>query len=319
MELRCAPWTLAQGVDPVGSAARYDALLLVECPLPWPRDASEIPDLAAASARGGARVMAIVPRVDEAAAKEKETVRVTHHRRVGTNRLVGTDHRVAPDGVARLLDAILDNPLADSGHLPSAVGAAPAEVLVCGHGRRDACCGRWGTLLHAELAARGVQARVSRCSHTGGHRFAPTALTLPDGRAWAFVDADDLTRVVERTGDLAALLPHDRGTSALDPWAQVAERALFQQHGWAWLDHGLTAVTTEKADDRRSARVTLAWDAPDGSHGTAEALVEVQRVLPVPICGEPPEHATKTSAEYAMASLTVRSGWPAHPDVRAGR
>jgi hypothetical protein len=36
-----------------------------------------------------------------------------------------------------------------------------------------------------------------------------------------------------------------------------------------------------------------------------EGRVEVARTLPVLVCGEPPEHATKTSPEYALRHLEV--------------
>lgn len=301
--LRCSLWTRAQGVDPIGSAGRFDAVLLVEWPLPWPADVAQIPALAAASADPRARVMTVVPIIDDAL--DDGLTRVVHRRRVGTNRLEGVDHRVAlaevPDLLAQLLGAIDEDTIG----WPSAVGASPPEVLVCAHGRRDPCCGRWGTLLHVELAARSTDVRVWRCSHTGGHRFAPTAVTFPDGRAWAYVDADLLEAVIARTADLDELLPHDRGTTAVDMWAQVAERELFARTGWAWLDHDLTEATTDVADDGRSASVRLRWRAPDGRTGGAIGEVEVTRTVPVLVCGLPPESARKSSVELALRSLEI--------------
>ena len=294
---RCSPWTRAQGVDPIGSAGSFEAVILVEWPLPWPHDVSEIPALADASAVPGVRVMAVVPQGD---AGSDGRLTVVHRRRTATNHLAGVDHRVARADVADLLATLTAAPLADHLALPSVVGEAPPEVLVCGHGRRDACCGRWGTLLHVEVADRWEGVRVWRCSHTGGHRFAPTAITLPDGRAWAYVDAEVLDGVVGRTGDLRALASHDRGTTALDPWAQVTERGVFEQIGWAWLDQGLESWSSDVAPDGRSATVSLAWDG-----GAAVGEVEVTRILPVLVCGEPPEQAVKSSPELALRSLRI--------------
>lgn len=291
---RCAPWTAAQAVDPIGSAATFPALVLVEWPLPWPHDVADIPELAAAARHGGARVMTVVPRHDDSG---DGLLRVVHHRRLTANRLAGVDHRVPIGEVPALLDVLLADPQSDHLGLPSAVGEAPPEVLVCGHGRRDPCCGRWGTLLHVELAAQSTGVRVWRCSHTGGHRFAPTAVTLPDGRAWAYADADLLDAVVRRAGDIRPLVAHDRGSSGLDLWAQVVDRALFEQHGWDWLDVDVSAHT-EVAPDGDRAVVTLTW-----SGGRASGEVEVTRRLPVLVCGEPPEHATKTSPELRLVSL----------------
>jgi hypothetical protein len=296
---RCSPWTQAQGVDPIGSAGSFDALLLVEWPLPWPNDVSEIPALAEAAAHPGARLMTVVPQGDD-----HRTRTVVHRWRTGTNRLDGVDHRVPADEIPTLLATLLADPNAPSDHLPSAVGAAPLEVLVCAHGRRDPCCGRWGTILHAELLGWG-DVRVWRCSHTGGHRYAPTAITLPDGRAWAYVDAPIISDIVRRTGDVHALAEHDRGTTGVGMWEQVVERALFEQVGWAWFDHQVTAATTTVAADRQSATVVLEVASPDGGRRRAKAVVEVTRVLPVLVCGEPPEAAKKSSPELALRSLDV--------------
>lgn len=296
-ELRCAPWTQAQGVDPIGSAGSFSAFLLVEWPLPWPHDVSEIPALAQAAARPEAQLMTVVPQHDHTG---DGLLRVVHRRRVRTNHLPGVDHRVPMADIPELLATLLEVPLADSAALASAVCESPPEVLVCAHGRRDPCCGRWGTLLHLELAARGTEVRVWRCSHTGGHRFAPTAITFPEGRAWAYVDADLLDGVVRRTADVHALAAHDRGTTGLGMWAQPVERALFQQEGWPWLGKNITNASTTVNDDGMSAEVTLEWDG-----GRATAEVEVSRVLPVLVCGKPPDQAQKTSPELRLRALQV--------------
>lgn len=294
---RCSVWTHAQGVDPIGSAGSFDAVVLVEWPLPWPHDVDDIAELAPAVGVRGLRVMTVVPHHDDSG---DGLLRVVHRRRTGTNHLAGVDHRVERHDLGALLADLATDPTGDHSGRASVVGVSPPEVLVCAHGRRDACCGRWGTLLHIELAARWSGIRVWRCSHTGGHRFAPTAITLPDGRAWAYVDADLLDGIVHRTGDLHALAPHDRGTTGLDPRAQVVERAVFERLGWDWLDAGTVASSTEVWADGRSVTVTLTWRG-----GTAVGHVEIARVLPVPVCGQPPEQAIKSSPEYALRDLRL--------------
>jgi hypothetical protein len=301
-DLRCAPWTLAQGVDPIGSAPVYDHLLLVEWPLPWPADIAEIPALAAAAADRRATVMAVVPHGDGA---EDGLRRVVHHRRLGTHRFAGVDHRVAPADIPALLERLLDD--LDAEHLdwPSAVGPSDrVDVLVCGHGRRDRCCGRFGTLLHVELTAAVPEARVWRCSHTGGHRFAPTAITVADGRAWAYADVELLAGVLQRSIPVARLHGHDRGTTALGLWGQALEQAVFEHVGWRWLDAELTEHSTDVADGGRSATVALNWTDAEGDH-RVEGDVVVTRDVPVLVCGEPPEAAKKSSVELAVTRLVV--------------
>ena len=87
------------------------------------------------------------------------------------------------------------------------VSADVVELMVCTHGRRDTCCGGLGAAMHEELRSRledrDGATRLWRCSHTGGHRFAPTALSFPDGYAWAHLTAELADRLVHRVGDPA--------------------------------------------------------------------------------------------------------------------
>jgi hypothetical protein len=302
LDYRCSPWTRAQGTDPVGSALTCDTLVLISVPPPWPRDVGEIPAFAGLLRRGlrRTRLLAVRPPSDDAD-EARGDVPVTIWRRAESGLLAGTDHLVPAgrlaDGIARLLG----DPGADPGRR-----AAPAEVLLCGHGTRDRCCGRLGTGLAVRMAA-GPEAwpgvRVRRCSHTGGHRFAPTGFTLPDGRSWGYLDAGILDAIVRRLGP-PPVRGHYRGNTALDSWGQAAERELFERFGWAWLDHRLTSARTEVAAGGRSAAVELAWDGPTGP-GTATARIDVVRDIPVLVCGEPPEVAQKTSPELALRSISV--------------
>jgi hypothetical protein len=241
-------------------------------------------------------VYAVVPESEPRSGR----VAVTVWQRTGTNRLVGTDHEVAVSGIEALVAAIVAEP-ADT--LTTAVREAPPELLLCTHGKRDVCCGGMGTVLHREVSARWDGVRVRRCSHTGGHRYAPTGLTFPDGRAWAFLDDTVLDRIVRREGDVLALRNHQRGCSALDPWAQVVERAVFEHLGWRWLDCNLDDVVIDEAADH--AEVTLVWTGPEGVQGRAVGEVEAARWLPVPECGEPITSELKTSPEFRLRSVAL--------------
>ncbi|HJR24543.1 MAG TPA: hypothetical protein VJ804_03665, partial [Acidimicrobiales bacterium] len=153
--------------------------------------------------------------------------------------------------------------------------------------------------------ARLPEVRVWRCSHTGGHRFAPTAITLPIGRAWAWADVDLLTRVLERTAHVPDLVPHDRGAVALPMWAQPVERELFLQQGWDWLEAEIVDVVVDVDHSGRTAHVELQWRMADGAAWSAVADVVTTRVVPVLVCGEPPEAATKSSLELEVTNLVV--------------
>jgi hypothetical protein len=293
---RCSDFTRAEHVDPVGSAGEHDAFFLIETPLPWPHEALEAPLLAplvplvdaARSSGHDARVMAVVPHA------EGGPLRVVHRRRASGQGYGGTDHLVEREGLADLVAALLADPEAV---LPSAAGPSPDELLVCTHGRRDVCCGGKGTVLHEQVAQRWPGTRVWRCSHTGGHRFAPTGITFPDGRYWAFLDVA-LLDAIEARSDVAPLLPHYRGLAGLDMWQQAVERELFARFGWAWLNRPISATTSsvspEGADVELSSGDLL-----------VRARVAVRRVVPILDCGNPPEQAKKSAPELEVRDLTV--------------
>ncbi|MBX6388969.1 MAG: sucrase ferredoxin [Frankia sp.] len=319
-DFRCAPWTQGQRVDPIGSALTCDLLVLVEVAPPWPHDVGEMPAFAELTRRDelrGARLLAVrvpddeplvavadvpAPRLatDLSSTATPAGVAVTIWRRGESGGFVGADHVVASDRLVETVAALVADPAAVPGQ------PAPPEVLLCAHGRRDRCCGRLGTRLALDVAAAWPGVRVRRCSHTGGHRFAPTGFTLPDGRAWGFLEFDVLDTIVRRSGP-PPLSGHYRGDLALDMWGQVAERELFARFGWRWLEHRLISAQTEVAPDRRAATVRLAWTGPDGPV-QAVAEVEVSRDVPVLVCGEPPEKAKKASPELALRSIEISAG-----------
>jgi hypothetical protein len=122
------------------------------------------------------------------------------------------------------------------GELPAAVVKDTRPlVLVCTHGKRDRCCAEHGLAFYRALATRwpsgGETPDLWQSTHLGGHRFAATAVTLPDGyqygrlspaNAPAFADAIEAGRLY----DLATL----RGRSTLPAPAQAADLHLRQTH-----------------------------------------------------------------------------------------
>lgn len=284
---RCAEWAREVGVDPVGTAGSAQAWLLVEWPLPWPRDAGDVQPLQ--PLRGaidaiGARLQLLVP----PPGSSTRSVVLHRPRRDVDGWFSGFERvarAVAPDAVVDAAEELLGSGTGDTSPF--------RDVLVCAHGARDRCCGSMGTSLATAAVAEGIAVR--RTSHTGGHRFAPTAILLPEGTTWAFLDDDALRRLVTRTGPLDDLLPRYRGCAALgSPAIQAAERVAFAEVGWAWLDHRRRGI--ELGD----GRVRIEAVSPEGDERAWEVDVEPGRLLPVPECGNPPEDAPKFEAEVVV-------------------
>jgi hypothetical protein len=280
-------------LDPGGTAAAADAFLLVEVPLPWPKEITDHPCLEGA-ADVGARVQGVVP--SEATATTGEYA-VTLYRRprwpfVGYER---REIRGPIDQIAAMCRRVIDAPIE---------GADVTDLLVCSHGTRDRCCGSLGTALFF-AAARPGGVRVRRTSHTGGHRFAPTAVLLPEGTVWGWLDDALLAAVLERSGDIGKVIPHYRGSTALAaPAAQVAERAVLATVGWSWLDTPRHAEVVERQregerdGDRSVVRVA-------SEVGSWRAVVDRIGSRPQPLCGVDLSAARKADDVLRLVELTA--------------
>lgn len=53
------------------------------------------------------------------------------------------------------------------------------RIFVCTNGKRDKCCAKYGLPIYNQLQ-KSTNWDVWQCSHIGGHRMAPTLITLPD-------------------------------------------------------------------------------------------------------------------------------------------
>ncbi|KYH44067.1 sucrase ferredoxin [Branchiibius sp. NY16-3462-2] len=105
-------------------------------------------------------------------------------------------------------------------------------LLICTNSKRDVCCAVRGRPIALSLQEQFPE-RVWECSHTGGHRFAPTGIALPSGQTYARLTTDSAAAIIpaERKGEIPVELNHsayDRGRSVLAPPAQSAESVVRQ-------------------------------------------------------------------------------------------
>jgi hypothetical protein len=93
--------------------------------------------------------------------------------------------------------------LAEGAEPPFGAPAGPL-YLVCGHGRRNACCARFGAPLARVLGAA-YPDEVWETTHVGGHRYAANLVILPHGLYYGPVDAVSGAAAVEayRRGEIA--------------------------------------------------------------------------------------------------------------------
>lgn len=299
VDLRCVTQARQLALDPVGTAAPAAGFLLVELPLPWPKDAGTHPALATVSAlaqRHQMRLQAIVPDLGRAARGE---ALVVVHGGAGP-RFTAYERRAAVVPIAQL-DAAVDELVASSDLAPAPAAERSAiDVLLCAHGTRDRCCGSLGTALHARSMGR-PDVHLWRTSHLGGHRFAPTALVLPSGTCWAWLDDDLLDAIVDRSVAPSDLRAHYRGSAAMPhPSLQVVEAELFARIGWGWVDHWRRGEVRHDTGDR--------WEVTVESElGTWRGVVEKTGTTPQPVCGDPLTMAAKHDDQLRLVELEALS------------
>jgi hypothetical protein len=275
----CALANLQAGEDPVGTATPFDDLLLLRWRGPWARVAASTPGLPvglrtplADATRRGRRVHALLIDADDVLDAPEGSVRLEHVRRpVGpARRFLRSAWHVPLERLEGVADALLHGAVPDASERLSQASRA---LLVCTHGERDGCCGRFGEAAYQHLARRhaGPDLAVWRVSHIGGHRFAPTLVELPEGRVWGRLTAESLSALAERTLTSDRIPPHYRGWSALPADAQAAERDLFVEHGAVWRDAEVEVDLGEPGPEGEralEARYRLPGGDPDVRHAT---------------------------------------------------
>lgn len=303
----CALRNLLAGEDPVGTATPFDHLFLLQIPPPWERIAAATPGvprevreaLAEAAARG---LTAHALLVDGGETPPEGGLRLLHFARPAgaAKRYVRASYTTPADAVATTMAGIVRG----EGATPAGVAREAAErpvrdLLVCTHGERDDCCGRYGEAAYRYLRDRhaGPALHVWRVSHFGGHRFAPTLVDLPDGRCWGRLSEEACDAIVRRSGDPRELASCYRGWHALPAAAQVPERDLFFAHGWSWREAEVEAVV-EETSDAGSLEVALRYRRSDGPFERATArLAPVSGVAVQASCGAEehprPRYATR--------------------------
>lgn len=94
---------------------------------------------------------------------------------------------------------------------------APKALFVCIHGKRDACCAKFGYRLYRDLShAAHIAPRdlhVFGSSHLGGDRFAPTLIALPSGHMYGHLDSQDVNPLLDAIEAGLSYFPKYRGSA----------------------------------------------------------------------------------------------------------
>lgn len=313
---RCSDFAREIGLRPPGTGLFLERVVLVATPLPWPKPALKHPLLqqgAAALANGQVRtrLFAAEPwqQSDHQPGQDRDqesgvAIEVYERQADTTIRYVIT---VAdPADVASVLESIAERPVgalaALADHRVGALvgGECPPTLLVCTQGSHDICCGTTGVALADEIDRSIADAQVRRVSHTGGHRFSPTLLALPEGRMWAYVDRALAERIVEGRTTSIDHLNHGRGWWGAKVGAhQVAE----------------CAVRAELADQPFVAAHVV---TDDGAQDSSDEALDGETLVRVTIGGAEWRVAVWVEREVPSISCEAPGGLPAKPGREFG-
>ncbi|MUL37901.1 sucrase ferredoxin [Gloeocapsopsis dulcis] len=297
----CSLVSKANGEDPIGTAGTADHWLIMEVPQPWTQNIiQENPTLKSLfdlfkelvlQHKVKLRPIFIAP--DREYSRPGFT-RILYYYRPAQlfSQFVKQEFIVPETEAGALVTAILQQLIQQTHDLfqfqqYQQQTSHIRELMVCTHTQVDLACGRFGTPLYRRLrkeyapAANG-NLRVWQTTHFGGHQFAPTLIDLPQSCLWGHLEPDVFDLLVQRNGSVSGLRQYYRGWTGLSEFEQIAEREIWMQSGWSWLEYlkaGKVLATQEVTQGNNPDWAEVRIDFVDGSKTSAyEARIE--------ICGE---------------------------------
>jgi hypothetical protein len=290
----CSVLSKSNGEDPIGTATPCDTWLIAEIPLPWTEERlttdpvlKQLYSLFQEVSGQSIQVMPIAIAPDREYSVPGYT-RVLHYFRPAQSfvQFERQEFLVAETQLPQLATALFLEPDQLHHFEPCKQPVRPIrDLMVCTHGNVDAACARFGHPIYQTLresyATQSEHLRVWRCSHFGGHQFAPTLIDLPLGQCWGHLEPDILGTLIQRNQPVTALRKFYRGWSGLSQFEQIVEREIWMQEGWDWLSYSKSGRVLAQDPDHEDwdsdwAEVRLDFSSSDGSvKGTYESRVEV--------------------------------------------
>ncbi len=221
LDFFCSDCSRAAGEQVFGTAPVADVWLALEYRRPWARKALVENALSpAVQARLGAEIAGFRPR----------PLLIRQPGRLATDRLffVAVVDETAPRlyrfALAQhddLLEIDLAAVVAGDERYTAHLVSAPL-FLVCVNGKRDRACSRDGLPVYRALAAL-EESAAWQSTHLGGHRFAATLLSLPQGVSYGYLAPRDVEPLVRLARAGRVDVPHLRGRTRYDRPVQAAE------------------------------------------------------------------------------------------------
>jgi len=294
----CAIANQQAGEDLISTASQYQTYVLIECPLPWAAKAfssSVIPPalrqyIKKIKSEQSVQFLCIHRGIRREQSNEFDQTTVLIYERSAPNsqNAVSSHYQLAShyrgyEFTLSGLEAVA--PCLEDYWEGQRIGKIITEqdVLICTHGMRDKCCARFGQPLFRQakqLSNSGElpNVRLWKASHIGGHRFAPTAITFPDGRYYGRLTAQHLKAILTRNGSVDKVKKIYRGWGLLSKPLQIAERAFFLSNGWSWLDCEVS-YRLLKIDTKQRPPIVVANNLSEDEVALANTPIEAEFLI----------------------------------------
>jgi hypothetical protein len=280
----CADASKCAQEDIIGTASNYQTYVLIECCVPWESEAfhsKQIPqnlkDLVEEVEHSKQKVRFLLINSDQTKCANQRKVLIYDNKH---QELFGgyEKHEFNVDSIDQVAEIVK---IYLAGEVPDCEteNKSSRDILICTHGSHDMCCARYGNPFYAEAVALVPElelddVRVWKSSHFGGHRMAPTAIDLTDGRYYGNLDRTSFKSILTRTGDIECLNKLYRGSGVLSSPIQVLERELIMLYGWDWFNYKIASniIDSDTKNDAFLAEIT--FEKADGTYSYRADLVK---------------------------------------------
>ncbi|WP_414528539.1 sucrase ferredoxin [Nodularia chucula] len=310
----CSDHAREVGEDIISSAANYETYILVECPQPWTYDAFQskwVPN----------NLKILVEEVRRAKLPVRFLLICNHysHKVDYSTLLIYQKQESLSSGYQKYefklphieeVAAVVKKYL--WGKIPEyeIETNTTRDILVCTHGSHDQCCARYGSPFYFQaretITDLGLDhVRIWKSSHFGGHRFAPTAIDLPDGRYYGVLNQESFKSILTRTGDIQSLRQVYRGWGILPTAVQILERELMLHHGWNWFNYKVAGKIIQQSLDNNTILAELSFEDTSDSVFIYQAKLIKDTTRTLEIKGSCNAKENSVFVKYAVDSISL--------------
>ena len=310
----CADHSRQAGEDIIGSATNQQTYVLIECPQPWLAEAFNskwVPEnlrLLVKEVKQAKLPITFLLISNNISHKVESTTLLIYHRKEG----LGSGYCLQEFQLANieLVAGVVKKWLWSETPKCEVETTATRNILVCTHGSHDMCCGKYGNpFYHQATTTVGTlgldHIRIWKSSHFGGHRFAPTAIDLPEGRYYGALSLESFKSILTRTGDITCLNKVYRGWGILPTAIQVLERELMLEVGWDWFTYKVAGRIIEPSLDEKTIQAELTVEKPDCSLYTYHANLVKYDTKDLHLKGSCHAKEDSVYTKYIVTSLSL--------------